>query len=73
MHLKDIPRDVAGNLSGGTAVEHDVAPGAWQPDIPGILKAASKAGVMHYYIEAESPDYYKQVLQTMAYLKNLTY
>lgn len=73
MHLKDIPKNVAGNLSGSTAVEHDIALGAWQLDKPGILKAGRKARVLHYYIEAESPDYYKQVPQTMAYLKNLTY
>jgi len=73
MHLKDLRKGVSGNMSGGTAVENDVALGTGQLDIPAILKAAKKAGVKHYYIEDESPGYANQVPQTMAYLKNLKY
>jgi len=73
LHLKDLRKGVSGNNSGGTAVENDVALGTGQLDIPSILKAAKKAGIQHYYIEDESPDYSKQVPQTMAYLKSLTY
>ena len=71
MHLKDLKKGVEGNLSGGTAKENDVALGTGQLDIPSILKAAKKAGIQHYYIEDESPLYYLQVPQTIAYLKNL--
>lgn len=73
MHLKDLRKGIEGNLSGGTAVENDVALGTGQLDIPAILKAAKKAGVKHYYIEDESPSYAKQVPLTIAYLKSLTY
>ena len=73
MHMKDLRKGVTGNLSGGTPVENDVALGTGQLDIPGILKAAKKSGVEHYYIEDESPSYATQVPQTMAYLKSLTY
>ena len=71
MHLKDLKKGVAGNMSGGTSPEHDVPLGTGQLDIPAILKAAKKAGVRHYYIEDESSKVLEQVPQTMAYLKSL--
>ena len=73
MHLKDLKKGVEGNLSGGTPVENDVALGTGQLDLPAILKAAKKAGVKHYYIEDESPVYFKQVPKSIAYLKSLKY
>ena len=72
MHLKDLRKGVKGKLSEGTAVETDVAFGTEQLDIPSILKAAKKAGIMRYYTEDESQSYHKQVSQTMLYLKNLS-
>ena len=71
MHLKDLRKGVEGNLSGGTPVQNDVALGTGQLDIPGILKAAQKSDIKHFYIEDESPSYATQVPQTMAYLKSL--
>lgn len=71
LHLKDLRKGVAGNLSGGTPVENDVALGTGQLDIPAILKAARNSSIEQYYIEDESPSYAKQVPQTMAYLKSL--
>jgi sugar phosphate isomerase/epimerase len=73
MHMKDLRKGVEGNMSGGTPVTNDVALGTGQLDIPAILKAAKKSAIEHYYIEDESPSYAKQVPQTMAYLKSLTY
>jgi len=73
LHLKDLRKGVVGNLSGGTAVENDVALGTGQLDIPSILKAAKKAGIKHYYIEDESPSTARQVPQTMIYLRRLKY
>jgi sugar phosphate isomerase/epimerase len=72
MHMKDLRKGVKGNLSGGTAVENDVALGTGQLNIPEILKAARKSGIKHYYIEDESPSYGTQVPATMTYLKSLT-
>jgi len=71
MHMKDLRKGVAGNLSGGTPVTNDVALGTGQLDIPAILKAAKKSAIKHYYIEDESPSYAIQVPQTIAYLKEL--
>ncbi|MEZ0487098.1 sugar phosphate isomerase/epimerase family protein [Fibrella aquatica] len=71
MHLKDLRKGVAGNLSGGTPVTNDVALGTGQLDLPAILKAAKKSSIKHYYIEDESPSYATQVPQTIAYLKDL--
>jgi len=71
LHLKDLRKGVEGNLSGNTPKENDVALGTGQLDIPAILKAAKKAGIKHYYIEDESPVYYKQVPQSITYLKSL--
>lgn len=73
MHMKDLKKGIAGNLSGGTPVENDVALGTGQIDIPAVLKAAKKSGIKHYYIEDESPSYGKQVPQSIAYLRSLTY
>ena len=71
LHLKDLRKGVKGDLTGNTPTENDVVLGTGQLDVPAILKAAKKVGVKHYFIEDESPQWYKQVPQTMSYLKGL--
>jgi len=71
MHLKDLQQGVKGNLTGLTAVEHDVALGTGQLNIPEILKAAKKAGIKHYFIEDESPKHPAQIPVTIKYLRSL--
>jgi len=71
LHLKDLKKGVAGDLSGKTPVENGVALGTGQIDLPAVLKAAKKAGVLHYYIEDESPNIAVQVPASIAYLKSL--
>lgn len=71
MHLKDLKKGVAGNMSGGTSKENDVVLGTGQIDIPAIIKAAKKAGVEHYYIEDESNNVDVQVPQSIKYLHSL--
>jgi sugar phosphate isomerase/epimerase len=71
MHLKDLRKGVAGNLTGNTPTENDVVLGTGQLDVPAILKAARKAGIKHYFIEDESPQWSTQVPQTIEYLKNM--
>lgn len=73
MHLKDLKKGVKGDLSGGTPKTNDVALGKGSIDIEGVLKAAKKAGVKHYFIEDESPSYLKQIPETIAYIKSLKY
>jgi sugar phosphate isomerase/epimerase len=73
MHMKDLRKGVAGDLTGATARENDVVLGTGQLDLPAILKAAKKSGIKHYYIEDESPAYASQVPQSIAFLKGLRY
>lgn len=73
MHLKDIRKGVANDLTGGTDTKNDVALGSGQINIPGVLKAAKKAGIKHYFIEDESPSYSQQLPVTIAYIKSLKY
>ncbi|HSF53254.1 MAG TPA: sugar phosphate isomerase/epimerase [Algoriphagus sp.] len=71
MHMKDLKKGVKGNMSGGTPTENDVALGTGQLDIRAIIKAAKEAGVEHFYLEDESPIYYKQVPKSIEYLHSL--
>jgi sugar phosphate isomerase/epimerase len=71
MHLKDLRKGVPKDLTGGTSTENDVALGTGEIDIPGILKAANKIGIKHFFIEDESSHVNTQVPQTIAYLKSL--
>jgi sugar phosphate isomerase/epimerase len=71
LHLKDLKKGVAGNMSGGTSQQNDVVLGTGQINIPAVLIAAKKAGVEHYYIEDESSEPITQVAQSLVYLKNL--
>jgi len=71
LHLKDIRKGVANDLTGGTSTNNDVALGTGQLDIPGILKAAKAVGIQHYFIEDESPSHASQIPVTIAYVKGL--
>jgi sugar phosphate isomerase/epimerase len=73
MHLKDLKKGVArGSLSGSTDQSNDVALGTGQIDLPAVLLAAKKAGIVHYYIEDESKNVLTQVPESIGYLKSLT-
>jgi sugar phosphate isomerase/epimerase len=71
MHLKDLRKGVPKDLTGGTSQENDVTLGTGEIDIPGILKAANKVGIKHFFIEDESSRVNTQVPQSIAYLKSL--
>jgi sugar phosphate isomerase/epimerase len=71
MHLKDIRKGIANDLTGGTDTKNDVALGTGQVNIPEVLKAAKAAGIEHYYIEDESPNHAAQIPVTIAYIKSL--
>jgi sugar phosphate isomerase/epimerase len=71
MHLKDIRKGIANDLTGGTDTKNDVALGTGQINLPEVLKAAKKAGIRHYFIEDESPEHAAQIPVTIAYLKSL--
>lgn len=71
MHVKDLRKGIKGNLSGTTPIENDVALGTGQLNLPEILRAAKKAGVVHFYLEDESPIYYLQVPKSISFLEAL--
>ena len=71
MHLKDLKKGIKGDFTGGTPAENDVVLGDGQCDFVGIIKAAKKAGIMHYFIEDESNIEGTQVPKSIAYLKGL--
>jgi len=71
MHLKDIRKGIANDLTGGTDTKNDVALGTGQLNIPEILKAANAVGIKHYFIEDESGDHASQIPVTIAYLRGL--
>jgi len=71
MHLKDIRKGVANDLTGGTDTKNDVALGTGQINVPEVLKAAKATGIKHYFIEDESPSHAVQIPMTIAYIKSL--
>ncbi len=71
LHLKDIKKGVANDLTGGTPTINNVALGAGQIDYPAVLAAAKKIGIQHYFIEDESPNHAAQMPVTVAYLRGL--
>ncbi len=74
MHIKDMRKGTrTGILTGSEDVRNDVAIGTGQIDIPSILKTAQEVGVMHYFIEDESPTVVEQIPQSLNYLGRLTW
>jgi sugar phosphate isomerase/epimerase len=71
IHLKDLRKGAAKNLTGLTGPENDVPLGQGQVDIPGVLREAKKIGIKHYFIEDESNDPATQVPKSISYLKSL--
>ena len=74
MHMKDMRKGTpTGLLTGHTDVTNDVTIGTGQIDIPGILRAAKKAGVKWYFIEDESPISEKQLPESLKYLEQVKF
>lgn len=71
MHLKDLQKGVAGNLTGSSPDETSVALGTGQVDWPAVLRAAKKSDIRYYFIEEESPDATKNIPETLNYLGSL--
>jgi sugar phosphate isomerase/epimerase len=71
VHLKDIRKGIANDLTGGTDVHNDVAVSTGQISYPEILKAAKEVGIKHYFIEDESPNHAAQIPVTIAYLRSV--
>jgi sugar phosphate isomerase/epimerase len=73
MHLKDMAKGTATDLTGKAPDETSVSLGKGQLNWAAILRAADRAGVKLYYIEDESPQAPQQVLETKKYLAQLHY
>lgn len=71
MHLKDLKKGTAKDLTGLTPEENDVPLGTGELNIPEILKAAKAVGIKHYFIEDESNHVMEQVPQSIKYLRSL--
>ncbi|RZM28587.1 MAG: DUF1080 domain-containing protein [Pedobacter sp.] len=71
MHVKDLRKGIKGDLTGTTPIENDVALGSGQIDIPSVIKAGKKAGIIYYYIEDESNAARLQVPVSLTVLKKL--
>lgn len=73
MHLKDMKEGIPKDLTGGTNVEFNVPLGQGQIDFYNILLEGRKIGIAHYFLEDESSSVVKQIPQSIAYLRSLTY
>lgn len=71
LHLKDREHGTVCNDTGGADEETNVVLGKGDVNIKGVMKAAKKAGVKHYFIEDESTRVMQQVPQSLQYLKTL--
>jgi sugar phosphate isomerase/epimerase len=74
MHVKDMKKGTAtGKLTGSEDVRNDVVVGSGQIDVAAALKAAQEIGVIHYFIEDESPSVVEQIPQSLRYLESLAW
>lgn len=72
MHVKDLRKGAVTGIHTGAAPPTDkVVVGTGQVDWPAVLRAAAKAGVVHYFIEDEGVQPLKEIPASLAYLKSL--
>jgi sugar phosphate isomerase/epimerase len=71
MHVKDLRKDVAGDLTGSAKDDTSVVIGAGKVNWAAVLKAAKKAGIKHYFIEDEAETAPQQIPQSLRYLEGL--
>jgi sugar phosphate isomerase/epimerase len=71
MHVKDLRKGAAKNLTGGAPDEDSVPCGEGEVDWKAVLKAAQAAGVEHYFIEDEAKNAAEQIPKTLRYLEQL--
>jgi sugar phosphate isomerase/epimerase len=72
MHLKDLRKGaVRHSYTGKAPLTDDVPLGTGQVNWPEVLRAASKVGVKHYFIEDESPTVWEALPVSLKYLKSL--
>ena len=73
MHVKDLRKDVVGDLTGGAKDDTSVAIGAGKVNWAAVMKAAKKAGVKYYFIEDEAETAPMQIPQSLRFLEGLRF
>lgn len=71
MHMKDMKRGIAKDLTGLTDVENNVPLGTGELDMAAIIEEGNRIGIAHYFIEDESSSVMAQVPKSIAFLKGL--
>ncbi len=71
LHLKDLRKDVPGNLSGGAVDETSVPVGNGAVEFPALLREAIKQGIKFFYIEDEAKNAIDQIPLSKKYLESL--
>ncbi|HZT68528.1 MAG TPA: TIM barrel protein [Terriglobia bacterium] len=72
MHLKDMKKGPpTRNFTGDEPVNWDVALGTGRMDMPAILAEAERVGVKRFYVEDESDQAHKQVVEDLRFLKTV--
>lgn len=73
LHLKDMKKGTAGDLTGQAPEETSVALGSGQIDMKSVLAAARKIGIEWYIIEEESPRPLENIPAGLSYLRSVKY
>lgn len=71
MHMKDMQKDLKGDLTGHADVETNVTLGTGQIDYNSIVHEARKQGVKYLFIEDESSRSMEQVPASLKYLNSI--
>ncbi|NOT62646.1 MAG: sugar phosphate isomerase/epimerase [Acidobacteria bacterium] len=72
-HLKDLRKDVKGDLTGKAPDDTSVVLGTGKVNWPDVLRAAKRAGIKWHFIEAEELEAAENIPQSLAYLKMLKF
>ncbi len=70
-HLKDLRKDVKGDLTGKAPDDTSVVLGTGQVNWPDVLRAAQRARIKWHFIEAEELEAAENIPKSLAYLKGL--
>ena len=75
MHIKDMKKDYEDypNHTGGSPAEAKVVIGTGQIDFAAVLEAAQEIGLMHFYLEDETPNSMENIPPSIDYLETITF
>jgi sugar phosphate isomerase/epimerase len=72
-HLKDLRKDVKGDLTGKAPDDTSVVLGKGKVNWPDVLRAAKRANLKWHFIEAEELEAAENIPQSLTYLKSLKF